>query len=154
MLSEGSQLVNKLIFILPMFLQQKTAPIGTVYILIIFYSAIPRSWLIIPYILFRNSNSDTGSNLIFRCSTYCFFSAFDSGFLFKFVSRCHAPLFSPDYNRGFRIFPLPAVTHLFFPAFSSGFYINSYSRCHFFSGMCQIYELLLLQTCLHLSMRF
>ena len=134
MLSEGSQLVNKLIFILPMFLQQKTAPIGTVYILIIFYSAIPRSWLIIPYILFRNSNSDTGSNLIFRCSAYCFFSAFDSGFPFKFVSRCHAPLFSPDYNRGF--------------------YINSYSRCHFLSGMCQIYELLLLQTCLHLLVRF
>lgn len=131
MLSEGSQLVNKLIFILPMFLQQKTAPIGTVYILIIFYSAIPRSWLIIPYILFRNSNSDTGANLIFRCSTYCFFLLSTADFfsnLFLAVTHLFFPrIITADF--AFSLFPLSHI--LFSVIFSSGFYINSYSRCHF-----------------------
>ena len=80
---------------------------------------------------FWKSNSDTGSNLIFRCSTYCFFSAFDSGFPFKFVSRCHAPLFpriiTADF--AFSLFPLSHI--LFSVVFSSGFYITPYSRCHF-----------------------
>lgn len=146
MLSEGSQLVNKLIFILPMFLQQKTAPIGTVYILIIFYSAIPRSWRIIPCILFRNSNSDIGSNLIFRCSTYCFFSAFDSGFPFKFVSRCHAPLFpriiTADF--AFSLFPL---SHILFSVIFQQRILHQLLFSMSLSGTCQIYDLLLFKTC-------